>query len=85
MKTSGKLLICCAHSSSLPSLHFLFVFAQGSSESVDGGCKSCGSGEVSVGSVEVIITSESSSCTCPAASILHSPKTKKGKESFSFT
>uniref|UniRef100_A0A9J8A4G3 Gametogenetin-binding protein 2 n=1 Tax=Cyprinus carpio carpio TaxID=630221 RepID=A0A9J8A4G3_CYPCA len=49
----------------------------GSSESVDGGCKSCGSGEVSVGSVEVIITSESSSCTCPAASILHSPKTKK--------
>uniref|UniRef100_A0A8C1PNF0 Gametogenetin-binding protein 2 n=1 Tax=Cyprinus carpio TaxID=7962 RepID=A0A8C1PNF0_CYPCA len=46
-------------------------------ESVDGGCKSCGSGEVSVGSVEVIITSESSSCTCPAASILHSPKTKK--------
>uniref|UniRef100_A0A8C2ABC8 Gametogenetin-binding protein 2 n=1 Tax=Cyprinus carpio TaxID=7962 RepID=A0A8C2ABC8_CYPCA len=44
---------------------------------LDGGCKSCGSGEVSVGSVEVIITSESSSCTCPAASILHSPKTKK--------
>uniref|UniRef100_A0A671QMF0 Gametogenetin-binding protein 2 n=1 Tax=Sinocyclocheilus anshuiensis TaxID=1608454 RepID=A0A671QMF0_9TELE len=44
----------------------------------DGGCKSCGSGEESVGSVEVIITtSVSSSCTCPAASILHSPKTKK--------
>uniref|UniRef100_A0A671QPR3 Gametogenetin-binding protein 2 n=1 Tax=Sinocyclocheilus anshuiensis TaxID=1608454 RepID=A0A671QPR3_9TELE len=39
---------------------------------------SCGSGEESVGSVEVIITtSVSSSCTCPAASILHSPKTKK--------
>ncbi|XP_050966834.1 gametogenetin-binding protein 2 [Labeo rohita] len=50
---------------------------EGSSESVDSGCKSCGSGEESVGSVEVIITSESSSCTCPAASILHSPKTKK--------
>uniref|UniRef100_A0A671QPQ6 Gametogenetin-binding protein 2 n=1 Tax=Sinocyclocheilus anshuiensis TaxID=1608454 RepID=A0A671QPQ6_9TELE len=49
---------------------------EGSSE--DGGCKSCGSGEESVGSVEVIITtSVSSSCTCPAASILHSPKTKK--------
>uniref|UniRef100_A0A672RIU9 Gametogenetin-binding protein 2 n=1 Tax=Sinocyclocheilus grahami TaxID=75366 RepID=A0A672RIU9_SINGR len=47
-------------------------------ESVDGGCKSCGSGEESVGSVEVIITSVSSTCTCPAAaSILHSPKTKK--------
>uniref|UniRef100_A0A672RJ22 Gametogenetin-binding protein 2 n=1 Tax=Sinocyclocheilus grahami TaxID=75366 RepID=A0A672RJ22_SINGR len=39
---------------------------------------SCGSGEESVGSVEVIITSVSSTCTCPAAaSILHSPKTKK--------
>ncbi|XP_067263746.1 gametogenetin-binding protein 2 isoform X1 [Chanodichthys erythropterus] len=50
---------------------------EGSSESVDGGCKSCGSGEESGGSVEVIITSESSSCTCPAASILRSPKTKK--------
>uniref|UniRef100_A0A673JX15 Gametogenetin-binding protein 2 n=1 Tax=Sinocyclocheilus rhinocerous TaxID=307959 RepID=A0A673JX15_9TELE len=51
--------------------------SSGSSESVDGGCKSCGSGEESVGSVEVIITSVSSSCTCSAASILHSPKTKK--------
>lgn len=50
---------------------------EGSSESVDGGCKSCGSGEESVGSMEVIITSESSSCTCSAASILHSPKIKK--------
>ncbi|XP_056097149.1 gametogenetin-binding protein 2 isoform X3 [Rhinichthys klamathensis goyatoka] len=51
---------------------------EGSSESVDGGCKSCGSGEES-GSVEVIITSESSSCTCPATSILRSPKTQKGE------
>nr|XP_055054135.1 gametogenetin-binding protein 2 isoform X1 [Misgurnus anguillicaudatus]XP_055054136.1 gametogenetin-binding protein 2 isoform X1 [Misgurnus anguillicaudatus] len=50
---------------------------EGSSESVDGGCKSYGSGEESVGSVEVIISSERSSCTCPVASILHSPKTKK--------
>uniref|UniRef100_A0A671QPP6 Gametogenetin-binding protein 2 n=1 Tax=Sinocyclocheilus anshuiensis TaxID=1608454 RepID=A0A671QPP6_9TELE len=51
---------------------------QSSGSSEDGGCKSCGSGEESVGSVEVIITtSVSSSCTCPAASILHSPKTKK--------
>ncbi|XP_039517537.1 gametogenetin-binding protein 2-like isoform X2 [Pimephales promelas] len=49
---------------------------EGSSESVDGGCKSCGSGEES-GSVEVIIASESSSCTCPATSILRSPKTQK--------
>uniref|UniRef100_A0A8C1IKQ4 Gametogenetin-binding protein 2 n=1 Tax=Cyprinus carpio TaxID=7962 RepID=A0A8C1IKQ4_CYPCA len=49
----------------------------GSSESVDGGCKSCGSGEESVSSAEVIITSESSSCTCSAASILHSPQIKK--------
>uniref|UniRef100_A0A671LA26 Gametogenetin-binding protein 2 n=1 Tax=Sinocyclocheilus anshuiensis TaxID=1608454 RepID=A0A671LA26_9TELE len=45
--------------------------------SVDGGCKTCGSGEESVSSVEVIITGKSSSCTCSAASILHSPKTKK--------
>ncbi|NP_001073430.2 gametogenetin-binding protein 2 isoform X2 [Danio rerio] len=50
---------------------------EGSSESVDSGCKSCGSGEESAGSVEVIITSQSSACTCPTASILHSPKTKK--------
>ncbi|XP_059405395.1 gametogenetin-binding protein 2-like [Carassius carassius] len=50
---------------------------EGSSESVDGGCKSCGSIEESVSSAEVLITSENSSCTCPAASILHSPKTKK--------
>uniref|UniRef100_A0A8C1WM58 Gametogenetin-binding protein 2 n=1 Tax=Cyprinus carpio TaxID=7962 RepID=A0A8C1WM58_CYPCA len=50
---------------------------EGSSESVDGGCKSCGSGEESVSSAEVIITSESSSCTCSAASILHSPQIKK--------
>ncbi|XP_016296797.1 gametogenetin-binding protein 2-like [Sinocyclocheilus anshuiensis] len=50
---------------------------EGSSESVDGGCKTCGSGEESVSSVEVIITGKSSSCTCSAASILHSPKTKK--------
>uniref|UniRef100_A0A8C1WH23 Gametogenetin-binding protein 2 n=1 Tax=Cyprinus carpio TaxID=7962 RepID=A0A8C1WH23_CYPCA len=38
---------------------------------------SCGSGEESVSSAEVIITSESSSCTCSAASILHSPQIKK--------
>ncbi|KAK7163896.1 hypothetical protein R3I94_002568 [Phoxinus phoxinus] len=56
---------------------------EGSSESVDGGCKSCGSGEESGGSVEVIITSESSSCTCPATSILRSPKTQKGEYSCS--
>lgn len=52
---------------------------EASSESVDSGCKSCGSEEESAGSVEVIITSQSSACTCPCptASILHSPKTKK--------
>ncbi|XP_051552341.1 gametogenetin-binding protein 2-like [Myxocyprinus asiaticus] len=50
---------------------------EGSSESVDSGCKSCGSGEESGGSMEVIMTRENSPCTCPAASILHSPKTKK--------
>uniref|UniRef100_A0A9J8BST0 Gametogenetin-binding protein 2 n=1 Tax=Cyprinus carpio carpio TaxID=630221 RepID=A0A9J8BST0_CYPCA len=55
----------------------LVTYKRGSSESVDGGCKSCGSGEESVSSAEVIITSESSSCTCSAASILHSPQIKK--------
>uniref|UniRef100_A0A673K7W9 Gametogenetin-binding protein 2 n=1 Tax=Sinocyclocheilus rhinocerous TaxID=307959 RepID=A0A673K7W9_9TELE len=61
-----------------PRLHlFDQKYSKNRNISVDGGCKSCGSGEESVGSVEVIITSVSSSCTCSAASILHSPKTKK--------
>ncbi|KAI4879644.1 hypothetical protein NFI96_016149 [Prochilodus magdalenae] len=50
---------------------------EGSTESVDGGCKSCGSGEESGGSVEVIVPIENS-CSCPATSILGSPKAKKG-------
>ncbi|XP_066517774.1 gametogenetin-binding protein 2 isoform X1 [Hoplias malabaricus] len=56
---------------------------EGSSESVDGGCKSCGSGEESGGSVEVITPLENSSCSCPGTSILGSPKTKKGLSSHS--
>ncbi|XP_072517465.1 gametogenetin-binding protein 2 isoform X1 [Salminus brasiliensis] len=56
---------------------------EGSTESVDGGCKSCRSGEESGGSVEVIAPIENSSCSCPASSILGSPKTKKGLSSHS--
>ncbi|KAG9281698.1 gametogenetin-binding protein 2 isoform X3 [Astyanax mexicanus] len=52
---------------------------EGSTESVNGGCKSCHSGEESGCSVEAIAPLENSSCSCPASSsILGSPKTKKG-------
>ncbi|XP_015223111.1 gametogenetin-binding protein 2 isoform X1 [Lepisosteus oculatus] len=51
---------------------------EGSSEPVEGGCKACGSTEESNGCVEVIVTNESTSCSCPGNAILDSPKTKKG-------
>ncbi|KAL7838116.1 hypothetical protein AOLI_G00265200 [Acnodon oligacanthus] len=56
---------------------------EGSTESVDSSCKSCGSGEESGGSVEVMVPIENSSCSCPATSILGSPKPKKGLSSHS--
>ncbi|XP_035383474.1 gametogenetin-binding protein 2 isoform X1 [Electrophorus electricus] len=56
---------------------------EGSTDSADRGCKSCGSGSESGGSVEAIVPAESSSCSCPAASILGSPKTEKGLSSHS--
>ncbi|XP_072445702.1 gametogenetin-binding protein 2 isoform X2 [Chiloscyllium punctatum] len=49
------------------------------SESVESSCKDCGSIEDSNGRVEVIVTNESTSCTCPGSeNLLGSPKTKKG-------
>ncbi|XP_031428286.1 gametogenetin-binding protein 2 isoform X2 [Clupea harengus] len=51
---------------------------KGSTESVNGGCKDCRIGEESVSCGEVMVTNEGSSCSCPAASILGSPKVKKG-------
>ncbi|XP_030648282.1 gametogenetin-binding protein 2 [Chanos chanos] len=51
---------------------------EGSVGSVEGSCKSCGGGEETNGCVEVVVTNENSSCSCPAGSILDSPKTKKG-------
>ncbi|XP_043574492.1 gametogenetin-binding protein 2 isoform X2 [Chiloscyllium plagiosum] len=49
------------------------------SESVESSCKDCGSIEDANGRVEVIVTNESTSCTCPGSeNLLGSPKTKKG-------
>ncbi|XP_067864271.1 gametogenetin-binding protein 2 isoform X2 [Heptranchias perlo] len=49
------------------------------SESIESSCKDCGSMEDANGRVEVIVTNESTSCTCPGSeNLLGSPKTKKG-------
>ncbi|XP_069767683.1 gametogenetin-binding protein 2 isoform X9 [Narcine bancroftii] len=49
------------------------------SESIENTCKDCGSVEDPNGRVEVIVTNESTSCTCPGSeNLLGSPKTKKG-------
>ncbi|XP_051891749.1 gametogenetin-binding protein 2 isoform X1 [Pristis pectinata] len=49
------------------------------SESIESSCKDCGSMEDPNGRVEVIVTNESTSCTCPGSeNLLGSPKTKKG-------
>ncbi|XP_028938046.1 gametogenetin-binding protein 2 isoform X2 [Ornithorhynchus anatinus] len=46
---------------------------------VESSCKACGNTEESNGCVEVIVTHESSSCTCPSSgNLLSSPKIKKG-------
>ncbi|XP_067866427.1 gametogenetin-binding protein 2 isoform X3 [Heterodontus francisci] len=51
------------------------------SESVESSCKDCGSIEDANGRVEVIVTNESTSCTCPGSeNLLGSPKTKKGDD-----
>ncbi|XP_005986888.1 gametogenetin-binding protein 2 isoform X1 [Latimeria chalumnae] len=51
----------------------------GSTELVETSCKACGSTEDTNGCVEVIVTNESTSCTCPSGGgLLDSPKAKKG-------
>ncbi|XP_076867798.1 gametogenetin-binding protein 2 isoform X2 [Brachyhypopomus gauderio] len=56
---------------------------QGSTDSVGGGCKSCGGVSESGGCVEVSVPMDGSTCSCPASSILGSPKPKKGLSSHS--
>ncbi|KAG5284150.1 hypothetical protein AALO_G00023480 [Alosa alosa] len=51
---------------------------KGSTESVDGVFKDCRIGEESGSCGEVLVTTEDTPCSCPAASILNSPKVKKG-------
>ncbi|XP_063002611.1 gametogenetin-binding protein 2 isoform X1 [Elgaria multicarinata webbii] len=46
---------------------------------LESGCKACGSTEDRAGCVDVIVTSENTSCTCPTGgTLLGSPKIKKG-------
>ena len=46
---------------------------------MESGCKACGSAEERSDCVEVIVTSENTSCSCPAGgALLGSPKIKKG-------
>ncbi|XP_038670062.1 gametogenetin-binding protein 2 isoform X4 [Scyliorhinus canicula] len=52
---------------------------EATSEAVESSCKDCGTMEDANGRVEVIVTNESTSCTCPGSeNLLGSPKTKKG-------
>ncbi|XP_065428883.1 gametogenetin-binding protein 2 isoform X7 [Chrysemys picta bellii] len=49
------------------------------SDFMDNSCKACGSTEDTSSCVEVIVTNESTSCTCPSSgTLLGSPKIKKG-------
>ncbi|KAM6163456.1 gametogenetin-binding protein 2 isoform 4-T4 [Rhynchocyon petersi] len=48
-------------------------------EFIENSCKACGSTEDGNGCVEVIVTNENTSCTCPSSgNLLGSPKIKKG-------
>ncbi|KAG5844389.1 gametogenetin-binding protein 2 isoform X2 [Anguilla anguilla] len=51
---------------------------EGSLESVEDGCKACGSPEELNGCVEVIVTNEATTCSCPDRAIPGSPNAKKG-------
>ena len=55
---------------------------QGPLGSAEGGCKACGSPEeqaaAAAGRVEVIVTNDSTSCSCPDGAVPGSPKAKKG-------
>ncbi|XP_064534138.1 gametogenetin-binding protein 2 isoform X1 [Pseudopipra pipra] len=53
--------------------------AKESSNFTESSCKACGSTEEANNCVEVIVTNESTSCTCPSSgTLLGSPKIKKG-------
>ncbi|XP_039363196.1 gametogenetin-binding protein 2 isoform X1 [Mauremys reevesii] len=53
--------------------------AKENSDFMDNSCKACGSTEDTSSCVEVIVTNESTSCTCPSSgTLLGSPKIKKG-------
>lgn len=57
---------------------WFFVFKENSSFT-ESSCKACGSTEEANNCVEVIVTNESTSCTCPSSgTLLGSPKIKKG-------
>ncbi|XP_068765745.1 gametogenetin-binding protein 2 isoform X2 [Struthio camelus] len=53
--------------------------AKENSDFMENSCKACGSTEEANSCVEVIVTNESTSCTCPSSgTLLGSPKIKKG-------
>lgn len=55
-----------------------FCFKE-NSNFTESSCKACGSTEEANNCVEVIVTNESTSCTCPSSgTLLGSPKIKKG-------
>ncbi|KAF4073014.1 hypothetical protein AMELA_G00253920 [Ameiurus melas] len=54
------------------------TLGEGLEDSVNTGCKSCGNREEPGEDVESIVPIESSSCSCPATTILDSPKSKNG-------
>lgn len=57
---------------------FCFCFKE-NSNFTESSCKACGSTEEANNCVEVIVTNESTSCTCPSSgTLLGSPKIKKG-------
>lgn len=63
---------------SVPASVFCFCLKE-NSNFTESSCKACGSTEEANNCVEVIVTNESTSCTCPSSgTLLGSPKIKKG-------
>lgn len=63
---------------SVPASVFCFSLKE-NSNFTESSCKACGSTEEANNCVEVIVTNESTSCTCPSSgTLLGSPKIKKG-------
>ncbi|XP_072909636.1 gametogenetin-binding protein 2 isoform X1 [Hemitrygon akajei] len=78
-KNRRKNKCACEISTALQSSGETKVQDEAASESIESSCKECGSMEDPNGRVEVIVTNESTSCTCPGSeNLLGSPKTKKG-------